>query len=409
MTRDLLFVSPVFPAAGGNGAAMRCHAFLRVLAADYRVHLLVVNAPPAPAAVAAVAERCAAVACAPIGLWRRRGEWLRGHAARLGPLYARWAPEPREWSRARRAQVAYPFAVHAFDCAHVFRLYAVPVLDGLAAHASWRRTQLDLDELESSTRTQLARLAVATGDRALAALVGVEARQYAALEQTHLRRFDRVFVSSAVERDRVVAAGAHTAPEVAPNVVALPPDGPLLARTEVTRAGPLSCLFVGTLGYAPNADAVAQFAEQVLPRLRARGVAVRFDVVGAGLPARLVRALSARDDVRLLGFVPDLAPTYRDADVVVVPVRAGGGTRIKILEAFAHGRPVVTTPVGLEGVAAEHEREVLVAELADGFAAACERLARDRDLAAGLGTRARELVRRAHSDEVLRRALGVPR
>ncbi|MEZ4500780.1 MAG: glycosyltransferase [Thermomicrobiales bacterium] len=95
----------------------------------------------------------------------------------------------------------------------------------------------------------------------------------------------------------------------------------------------------------------------------------------------------------VLGWVPDLEVIYRDADAVIIPLRAGGGTRIKLLEAAAHRRPVVTTTIGAEGIDVTNGRDCLIADNATDFAAACVRLANDPALAARLGRHGEDLVR----------------
>jgi glycosyltransferase involved in cell wall biosynthesis len=401
----LLLVSPVLPLPTGNGLAMRAHAALRVLAAEHRVSLLVASARPSDVAVGAVAPFCDELAFVPAGLWDTRGDGLRRALARVPGWYRRLVPAPPEWARARAARLAYPFRVREFACAHVFRLYTVPLLDTLAPHASWRAAQLDVDELESVTRRRLAALHAARGDAPSAARVAIEAEQYARLERERLPRFDRVLVCSSAERDRVREAGLHSAPEVAPNVVPVGSTGAAPPLRSRAAGDAFHFFFVGTLGFLPNADAVWQLAAHVLPLLRSRGLAVRLDVAGGGLPAALARDLASRPDVRLLGFVPDLSELYRDTDAVVVPLRAGGGTRIKVLEAFAHGRPVVATPAGIEGIDARDGVHALIADLVPDFAERCAQLAGDAGLARELCRNAHELVHAHHSDAVLRAAL----
>ncbi len=102
-------------------------------------------------------------------------------------------------------------------------------------------------------------------------------------------------------------------------------------------------LFVGTLGYFPNADAARFLCRDIVPALRRlSGHAIVVDLAGAGDTTGL-RDIAQMPEVTLLGYVEDLAPLYAAADIAVAPLRAGGGTRIKILEAFAHGVPVVAT------------------------------------------------------------------
>jgi glycosyltransferase involved in cell wall biosynthesis len=103
--------------------------------------------------------------------------------------------------------------------------------------------------------------------------------------------------------------------------------------------------------------------------------------------------------------VADLAPVYADADAVVVPLRAGGGTRIKILEAFVHRRPVVSTSLGAEGLEVEHHRHLLLADTPEDFAAQCARLAGDPALRESLTAGGFELASTRHTVERVRAAL----
>lgn len=114
-----------------------------------------------------------------------------------------------------------------------------------------------------------------------------------------------------------------------------------------------------------------------------------------------MRRLAHLPGVTLRGEVSTVIPCYRDAHVAVVPLRAGGGTRIKILEAFALRRPVVSTTVGIAGIAAEDGRHALIADTPTAFAVACHRLYEDRDLAAQIADEAFAHFRRAYSEEIL--------
>jgi glycosyltransferase involved in cell wall biosynthesis len=117
-----------------------------------------------------------------------------------------------------------------------------------------------------------------------------------------------------------------------------------------------------------------------------------FSVVGADPPAA-VRALADRAGVTITGTVDDVRPWLQAAQIVVVPLLSGGGTRLKLLEAFASGRPVVSTRIGAEGIDASDNRELLIADEPAAFAHAVLTLAREPDLRARLTGAARELVR----------------
>jgi glycosyltransferase involved in cell wall biosynthesis len=151
---------------------------------------------------------------------------------------------------------------------------------------------------------------------------------------------------------------------------------------------------VGNMGHPPNADGAVWLCREVLPLLRG----ARRDPVTVGLvgfdPPRRVRALAAIDGVEVAGGVADVGPWYGDCDIVVCPVRSGSGTRIKILEAMSYGRPVVTTTLGAEGVACAPDRDILVADGAEGFASACLRLAASPGERARIGSAGRALVER---------------
>ena len=121
---------------------------------------------------------------------------------------------------------------------------------------------------------------------------------------------------------------------------------------------------------------------------RTREAGGKFALVGKNAGLQVPAAVA--ENVELLGFVDDLAPVMRDATVYVVPLRAGSGTRLKVLEAMAFGKAIVTTHIGSEGITLEDRERALYADSADDFASAVLRVMDDRDLAARLGSRARE-------------------
>jgi glycosyltransferase involved in cell wall biosynthesis len=181
--------------------------------------------------------------------------------------------------------------------------------------------------------------------------------------------------------------------DLVPNSVRLPASSSLTPPP-----GRGKIVFVGNLTYGPNIDAVRWLVEEVLPLLPRRHV-----VCLVGEPAAEVRAL-AGDRVRVLGAVTDVSPAYADADVAVVPLLSGSGTRIKVLEAFAHRRPVVSTTQGACGTGAVNGVHLALADTPREFAAAVQRLCQP-DVAGPLVEAARALVARSFDATIVRNGI----
>ena len=300
---------------------------------------------------------------------RPRPRAAPGRSRPSGPILGRSSVGSPSPPRCKHAQQTLDAA--AFDVVHVLRLYLAPFLDAASGQP---RAVLDLDDDEVETRRRIAVLHAARGEAALMTLEAAEADKYRALERAWLGRFDDVLVCSARDRAAVIARTGHPRVGVIPNGVRREgPARPLRSPVD-PGDGAFRLLFVGTLGYFPNVDAAATLCRDVLPRLRARSRReVRVDLVGAR-PAPAIAELAQLDGVEIHADVARVAPFYERAGAAVAPLRAGGGTRIKLLEAFAQGVPVVSTSLGAEGLDAEPGRHILIADDADGLADACWRL-----------------------------------
>jgi len=154
-------------------------------------------------------------------------------------------------------------------------------------------------------------------------------------------------------------------------------------------------LFVGVMAYPPNADAVVHFCKSILPLIRRAIPEVRLTVVGHAPPME-VQTLASSGEVSVTGFVNDPIPYYAGASVCVVPLRAGGGTRLKILEAMALGRPVVTTSIGCEGLDVTDGEHLLIGDTAADFAQQVVRLLSEQELRNRIVVAARSLVEKRY-------------
>ena len=213
-----------------------------------------------------------------------------------------------------------------------------------------------------------------------------EARRMAAWEARLLLRCDGALAVS--EEDaaalRGMAAGLRCV--VAPNGV-----DTAKYRPEATPRVADRLLYVGSMDYLPNSDAVRWFAADILPAISRQAPSARLQVVGRG--GLNLTDLAASAPVDLCGVADDLQPDYASCGVFVVPLRAGGGTRLKILEALACACPVVSTSIGAEGIPVRHGEHLLIADSAEDFAAAVGSLIADPARARQLGERGSELVR----------------
>ena len=359
-----LVVSPVVPALTGNGLSMRAGVSLGALAREYRLSLLVVPrfftvwGDQAPEETRALCHEVAI-----------RSE----HAALTSSVAFEDAP---------------------FDLVHIFRRNTIPFGEPYLGDGAVTQAHLDLDDVESVSLQRIAARFHARGLRQDALQHEALAEEAARAERETLSRFDRVYVCA--------AADVATLPETVQSRAVVMPN---VVSASLSLAPPAEessdLLFVGTLGYFPNADGAAWFAEEVLPMIRHQSPhPCSFQIVGVGM-SPLVATLRSLPGVVVVGYVPDVTPWYARSQVVVVPLFAGGGTRIKILEAFALGRPVVSTTMGAEGLAVEDECHLLLADDPVAFASACLRVMTDGRLRERLVENARSLVAARYSLEVL--------
>lgn len=398
MLVNLLFISPVFPDVEGSGPARRCHAVLTVLARRYCVTLVIVGRP-------LVESRSQLASDFLDGRWHylpyvpsRRDRWLRGFERRLPRLYRKIFSWPVNWcemGRSRRRAVAKLVDGRSFDQVHVYRLAMVPYALTIKAQLpAGTRFTLDIDDIDSICYRRIGELMHQNGDHGGAVEFDRAAEDFDRIERTKLSQFDRVYVCS--EQDRVIIRTLHRDVRVLPNAVPAP-DKPW----QRPHYGPeLRLLFVGLLGYYPNRDAVQWLCREILPCIR-RDVPCRLWVGGRCRLLKLLALMAETEGVEYFGEFNTTDDGFGCGDVLLVPLRAGGGTRIKILEAMARGIPVISTTLGIEGIEAEPERDYLKADTVEEFAKAIARLWRDPELRERLSVNGRALWMERYSPSAL--------
>jgi glycosyltransferase involved in cell wall biosynthesis len=369
---------PPWPLA--SGGHIRTFHLLKALAASSRLRLVCPVQPHQRDALEPI--RSAGIDVRPAAVGRRHAfgelQRLAGAALRSEPyvMYRRhaWSEAAAVWQReidASRPDVLYFDHLDSF----VYRSWT--------ARASSFRTAIDLHNVYSLLAS---RAGTDQPSRLKRAFLRHQSALLAGIERNAARACDVVMAVSDAEADHFRSLGAA-------NVFTVPNGVDCAAFDDLPdgRQGPPTIAFLGTMSWGPNATAARFLALDVLPAVRQQIPPARLLILGRD-PPREVLALADNPSITVTGTVPDVRPFLREATLLAVPLEAGGGTRLKILEAFAAGLPVVSTAIGAEGIAAEPGTHFVLAERPD-FAGAVVGLLTDAAARTTLAREARALAR----------------
>ncbi len=330
----VVLVVPIVPAASGNGLAMRAGMLLDALASAAAVHVVVVpvSGRPDDCAWAADRARTFTVVEPVVGDRGRRhltmqlaNPELRARLDQTAPMPVRASLAPP--TLAPSVAAALPAGSERPVAVLAMRLYLAPLGVYLARELSAARVVVDADDDDATLLRSL-------GDPEAA-------DAFDRLARVWLPDFDSVFTASGFDAAALATRAGLDDVGVVPNTASSPATVTPPPRTE-------RLLFVGNLTYEPNRVAARLLAGEILPALRRQRPSATLDLIGPH--GGTLDDLATIEGVHVTGAVPDVGPWYAAADVVVVPLRHGTGTRIKVLEAFAHGRPVVATPAAVAGL-----------------------------------------------------------
>jgi sugar transferase (PEP-CTERM/EpsH1 system associated) len=378
---NVLFLAHRVPYPLDKGERIRAYHEIRALAAHgHRVYLVSLCEERHPSAsVEALAAHCASVQVIPVPMLARR---LRTGLALLRnrPLSCGHFESP-----VVRRIVAGHLASGQID---VVVAYSSTMLQYIPPE--WRRkTVADLVDSDAEKWLDFARRSHPLG----AGIYGLEARRLRAYEDSIVNscaatvvvseREARVFRSA--KRPYVITAGVDLNSFVAPAPIPRPNLSSSIRRI----------IFVGTMAYRPNVDAVCSFANLVLPLIQAAVPNTEFVIVGHS-PSRAVRRLGRLPGVVVAGRVPDVRDYFWSADVCVAPLAIARGIQNKVLESMAAGCPVVSSSEAVAGLDVHPGQELLIADEPDAFAAQVLRLLADPALADAIASSARVYVNREH-------------
>lgn len=390
-------VLPLQPHQTGTGSQKRAAAHLSAICDSADVHLVILDADTTPGKLAdtTLLSRCVNVSHVRYERRARRPVSLLPPfsiiAEMRDPLISRRLP-----SRAAVAKIFSHFANRPIDVALAFKVQGATMLE-LAESVvpmQFARRIVDFDDIESEVYYAEANAALGVESTVIEWMTQRAQRR---TENRCLKEFDTVWICSELDRRRLAEREPRASISVIPNCVPLPEVLPPPGRSDR-----VNLLFLGKMSYDPNRDGAVWFVREVLGKIRAQlpGVQVHLSIVGFGPPPD-VKALEEIGNVVVTGGVETVDPYYRDADIVVAPIRAGGGTRIKILEAMSYGRPVVATEKGAEGIDVADGESILLGNSAEAFARACVELIRAPEKRASIARRGRQLVEKCYSDRVV--------
>jgi sugar transferase (PEP-CTERM/EpsH1 system associated) len=384
MPKRILFLTPQLPYPPHQGTTLRNYGLIDGLAArGHRVGLLSFREAGQPAPEdTPLADLCDPLLTIPAPARtraQRLADLLRGHAD-MGR---------RLWSPHYLARLRVLLAEQPFDVIHFEGIEMVTYL-GTALHAARGAALIyDAHNAEYALQKRAAQQDARIPRRwPLAAYSAVQALRLRRFEAMACGAVDHVIAVSEADAEKLRDLDQPAPVTVIPNAIRVAD----YAGGQTADVPHPALVFTGKMDFRPNVDAALWFADDILPRIRAVNPAAHFVIAGQKPHARL-DALRDRPDVTLTGWVPDIQPYIGAADVYVAPLRMGSGTRLKLLEAMAMGRAVVTTTVGAEGIAARDGEHLLLADSAEAFAEKVIRLLTDSARRVALGEAAAALVR----------------
>jgi glycosyltransferase involved in cell wall biosynthesis len=377
-----------------NGHRLRTWAMVRALADEgHRVTLVSFAEPDEMKAdLAPLREMCRVVDLvpSPAASAQRLLEPFRRLRALAAPMpYGAW----KFRSGAFRAAIERRLAEHAFDAVICDGIYNVQNLP-------WPLSVPVLLNKDDVAHVIVRRYLALERNRLLRLYGALEARKIERWETKSLHRAQAVLACSDFDRMLLRRLCPSATVFVVPNVVDTdhyaPRDG----------AEPLTVLFQGGMDWHPNRDAVAFFSAEILPALRRLLPDVRFRVAGRSPSEKFRRRFDRGAHVEFTGTVADMRAEIQRATVCVVPLRIGSGTRLKILEAAAMGKAIVSTTLGAEGLDFVPDREIVLADDSERFAKTIADLANNLERRRTVGAAARARVQEQYSLSVLQRRLG---
>ena len=377
----VLFLSQVLPYPLDAGPKMRSYYVLRYLAKQHEVTLVTfVRDSDKPEDVAHLAEFCHKVITVPIQRSRVRDVgYLAQSVLSRHPFLIL-----RDQVPAMREQIKQLVTSHRFEAIHADQLWMAQY--ALQAKAALPQAKLILDQ-HNAVYLIPQRMAGERANPLLRRFLTGESKRLASYEVEMWRRFDHVVWVTAEDQQAVLAMIEPTQNGRAPATVIPICANPSQTEPVVRTANPRRVTFLGGLHWPPNAQGVVWFAKEVFPQVRAAVPDAILTVIGKSPPTGI-----EGKGVEITGYVDDPRPYLTETAVFIVPLHAGGGMRVKIIDAWSWALPMVSTTIGAEGIETTHGEDILIADSASDFAQAVIQVLQNPALGEKLSRQGRQTV-----------------
>jgi glycosyltransferase involved in cell wall biosynthesis len=381
--RELLFLTNLLPFPLDDGASFKTYHVLRYLSQTWDITLIsFIRSLDEHKYRSELGKICHRIEMVPI-----RRSRIRDFVHFILSLVS---PKPflirRDYSQRMKKAVDEVLGREHFDTIYVDHLHMAQYV-----HSRTQRKILDEHNLESELALRYAKVVKNPVKKLTAYLDYKKMRAY---EVRTCRSFDLVLTVTEKERRALLNLGV-------PDTYCLPigVDTKKLKRLELNRESK-TIVFLGTMYWPPNTDAVLWFFRRIFPLIRRSIPEARLSILGSK-PSRAVRKLASDTNVNVLGYVDNPEALLTDCAAFIVPLRIGGGMRVKILNAFSWGLPVVSTTLGVEGIEALDNRHLLIRDDPGDFAQAVTQLIEDRELRMRLSQEGRKAAETIYDWEVL--------
>ena len=386
----ILFITSQFPFPPDSGWNIRVFNFIRFLSAKHKITLLsFYTEKDDPSKFSELSGYCSEI------FTIRRSSSYNPLDLAKGLLtsipFSVWNFESRKMEKKAKGL----FSSKEFDVIQVEDIH-------MSQYLPWDCSGLkilDMHNVESEYLERFSEIEKNVFKKYYASLTAGKLKKY---EISNSKKFDLCLAVSEKDLKTFQLFAQPKSLEVIPNGVDLN-----YFSTKGVKADPLTLLFLGKLDYRPNIDAMFYFMEKIWPLIIKRIPDAKFLVVGKDMPENLKSSLKSKN-VILKGYVEDIREVLSSCSVMVVPLRYGGGTRIKILEAFAMGKPVVSTTLGCEGIEVHSGEEILIADTPESFAESVVQVLTYPDLREKLSRTGRKLVQEKYDwEKIIQKLEGI--